>query len=88
MKGTARLTSGMLTIGRRAPTTKAMALAPGQKPVSVNADRIAAMLLQAREDLGYDRPGFVRVDRPEDMAPGALMGRYRERVPSMEPSTR
>lgn len=79
----ARLTAGLLRTGPRPGTTKRMALAPGQEPESAHAARIRRMLQEARDEMGYDRPGFVRVEHPDDMAPGTLMGRYRERVPDI-----
>ncbi len=80
---TARLTASLLRTGSRPAPTRRMALAPGQEPESAHAARIQRMLEEARAEMGYDRPGFVRVEHPDDMVPGTLMGRYRERVPDI-----
>ncbi len=78
------LSACMLRVGARKPLTKPMALAPGQAPVSANADRIQTLIAEAREEIGYHRPGFIRVEHPDQTVPGTRLGRYRERVPVLE----
>ena len=82
----ATLSASMLTRASREmrTTTKQMALTLDGKVVSPNASKIEAMLKEARLDLGYNRPEAIRVERPEDTAPGTLMGRFRVKVPMID----
>ena len=78
------LHAGMMNIGSRRPITKPMALATGQSPVSANASLIQKIVEEAREEIGYHRDSFIRVEHPDNMSSASLMGRYREKIPKIE----
>jgi hypothetical protein len=76
------LNAGMLRRGGRPAMTRPLALSEGVPLASPYASRIETMLKEARAEIGYDRPGFIRVEHPDDTVPGTLMGRFRVRVPT------
>jgi 8-oxo-dGTP pyrophosphatase MutT (NUDIX family) len=57
---------------------------PGTTTESPYAEIIATVVREAREEIGYHRENFIRVDPPEKTAFGSRMGRYREVFPSIE----
>ena len=58
------------------------------EPENPYAATIAAVIEEARREIGYNRPNFIRVEHPDKTAPGTLMGRVRMHVPEIDPRLR
>lgn len=80
------------TFGRKVVATPTPPAEPAVEPVvepeNPYAETIAAVIEEARREIGYDRPNFIRVEHPDVTAPGSIMGRFRMHVPEIDPRLR